>query len=253
MKIIEVEYANTKLKIAADFRRGKEDSLVFIHGLGCSKDAFLHAFNFSFFNDFSILTFDLVGFGDSTKAEEFSYSIEDHAEVCKLVIDKLSLNNIHIVGHSMGGAVALLLIEKLRQRVKSFISLEGNLVGEDCYISRKAAEVSFDEFKSIFEKIKENNKNSPWYNMLCKTMPLAFYKSSCSLVEYSDSNELLRKFLELKIKKAYIFGEKNAKMPVLEKIEDKVKVFSISKSGHFMMLDNPEEFYRKLFEIIVLN
>ncbi len=247
---IKIKHANTELKIAADFRKGKGDSLIFIHGLGCSKDAFLHAFNFSAFNNFSILAFDLVGFGDSTKAKEFSYSIEDHAEVCKLVIDKLSLNNIHIVGHSMGGAVALLLIEKLRQKVKSFINLEGNLISEDCYISRRAFGISFDEFKRIFEKIKEDNKNSPWYNMLCKTMPLAFYKSSRSLVEYSDSNELLRKFLELKIKKAYIFGEKNAKMPVLEKIKGKVKVFPISKSGHFMMLDNPEEFYRKLFEII---
>jgi len=70
------------------------------------------------------------------------------------------------------------------------------------------------------------------------------------LLEWSESNELLEKFLNLKINKAYLYGVENSDMPVLKILEDKVKLIQISNSGHFMMLDNPIEFYNTLIKTI---
>jgi len=255
-RTMDIEYQGLKLEIAVDFREDREESIVFIHGLGCSKDSFRDVWNFPNFERFSILAFDLIGFGSSSKPIGFSYSLENHAEVCKLVIGELNLDKIHLVGHSMGGSIVLLLIGKIPEKVVSFINLEGNLIGEDCGVSRRAVSVPYEEFeKSLFDQIKQEIKeakggSSKLYKWVCKSAPYAFYYSSKSLVEWSDSRKLLDSFLKLKINKVYVYGDKNSRMPVLRLIKDKVRTIPISNSGHFMMLDNPREFYQKLAEIL---
>ena len=56
-------------------------------------------------------------------------------------------------------------------------------------------------------------------------------------------------FINLDIKKCYVFGEMNKNMPVI-KILDNAPKMQISNSGHFMMIDNPQEFYQKLSNIL---
>lgn len=257
-KTIEIDFQGLKLKIAANFKESKGEGILFIHGLGCSKDSFEHVWDFPEFEKFSILTVDLIGFGDSSKTKEFSYNMKDQAEICRLIIEKLDLDEVNLVGHSMGGAIALLLIEKIPERIVSLISLEGNLIGEDCAASRRVANVPYEEFKkSVFSKIKQEIKEAKdgsselWYEMVCKSDSYGVYHSSKSLVEWSDNKRLLDLFLKLKIDKMYIHGDKNSGIPVLKLIKDKVKTISISNSEHFMMLDNPQEFYQKLSEILL--
>jgi hypothetical protein len=42
----------------------------------------------------------------------------------------------------MGAAVSLLLIDRVPNAIVSFVNLDGNLIGEDCTVSRKAVEYS---------------------------------------------------------------------------------------------------------------
>jgi hypothetical protein len=162
----------------------------------------------------------------------------------------------------MGGAIGLLLIEKIPSKIISFINLEGNLIGEDCTYSREVARYSLADFeKRIFKDFKFKIKGTEdlasstslsdrlFYKWLSKSDPYAFYKSSESLVKWSDSKRLLKMFVDLGIKKCYVFGEKNKNLPVI-KILDNVPKIQISNSGHFMVIDNPQEFYQKLSKIL---
>lgn len=260
-KIIQLTYKDNNFKVSSNFRRGIEESILFIHGLGCSKDSFKDVWNFPEFKKYTILSFDLLGFGDSSKPKEFSYTLEEHAEICKLIIEKLKLEKIHLVGHSMGGAIGLLLIEKIPSKVISFINLEGNLIGEDCTFSREAIKYSLEDFeKRIFKNFKSKIKgtkdlasstslsNRLFYRWLSKSDPHAFYRTSESLVKWSDSKKLLKMFIDLKIKKCYVFGETNKNLPVIGLLDNIPKV-QISKSGHFMMIDNTREFYQRLSKL----
>ncbi len=253
--MIKISYKGNNFEIAYNLRKEAEESIIFIHGLGCSKDSFKEVWNLPEFKNYTILTFDLLGFGDSSKPKTFSYTMEEHAEICKLIVEELELEKIYLVGHSMGGAIGLLLIEKIPSLIISFVNLEGNLIAEDCTFSREAVRYSLEEFeKRIFEEFKSRIKdttdfNRVYYNWLSKSDAYAFYRSSESLTKWSDSGKLLKKFVELDIKKSYVFGETNKNSPVIKMLDDVPKI-EIANSGHFMMCDNPEETYQKLLEIL---
>ncbi|MBU4481602.1 alpha/beta hydrolase, partial [Patescibacteria group bacterium] len=200
--------------------------------------------------------------GESPKPKEFSYTLEEQVKICQLLIEKLNFAKIHLVGHSMGGAIGLLLIEKIPSKITSFINLEGNLIGEDCAFSREAVRYSLEDFEKRFfndfkSKIKDTKglassnslSNQLFYRWFSKSDPYAFYRTSQSLVKWSDSRKLLKIFIDLDIKKCYVFGEVNKNSPVIRLLRDVPKI-QISGSGHFMMIDNPQEFYQKLSRIL---
>lgn len=85
---------------------------------------------------------DLKGFGASPKPDDPRYAPDDHAELVLGVIHQLGLRRVVLVGHSMGGGVALLVALRLldegedrlaglvlvaaaayRQRLPPFVSL----------------------------------------------------------------------------------------------------------------------------------
>ncbi|MFC1671332.1 alpha/beta fold hydrolase [Spirochaetota bacterium] len=254
----KINYRDNIFQISGKSRKTDGDLIFFIHGLGCAKESFDNVWKYGEFNKYSILTIDLPGHGDSSKPHDFSYKMEEYAEILKKILRKYHDKNIHLVGHSMGGTIALLLIDIIPHRIKSFANIEGNLYSSDSGISRKAAALSYNTFKEIlFNKIKvyavqsENKGERLWASWIEKSDPYAFNKSSKSLVQWTDSGKLLQKFLKLKCRKEYFYGEYNSFMEVMIKIEG-IKKTSISKSGHFPMNDNPNEFYRKLLAFIQL-
>ncbi|MCY6355935.1 alpha/beta fold hydrolase [Clostridium sp. ZS2-4] len=254
---ISINYKGTQINLSTKFRNINNELIFLIHGLGCSKESFEDIWHYSLFDDYSILTVDLVGFGNSSKPHDFSYAIEEQANICKLLLDKFQHPKIHIVAHSMGGAVGLLLAESIKDRLATFINVEGNLVSEDCrFVSRRTIGFPLQDFKdNKFHKMKsaseasENSGIRLWGKMLENSDPLGFYKTSKSLVEWSDSSRLLQIFNNLGLNKIYIHGDKNSQMDVLNQLLS-IKKISISNSGHFVMNENPDEFYIKLHTIL---
>ena len=80
---------------------------------------------------------------------------------------------------------------------------------------------------------------------LDSALPLGLYKSAESLVRWSDSGELISYFKNLPCRKSYFYGEKNANTVALHRLNSIEKIM-IRNSGHFMMNDNPDEFYPRL-------
>jgi pimeloyl-ACP methyl ester carboxylesterase len=227
-----------------------KEVILFIHGLGCSSDSFRNLFDHDYFPDKSLLVIDLPGFGNSGKPKNFSYSMEDQAKIIEQLFAMLPEWDIHIVAHSMGGAIALLFSDDFFSRIKSFANVEGNLVSEDCGIlSRGIANIIYEEYKSnLYPKHLSEFQNHQQLRFEEST-PLAIFKSADSLVQWSDSGELINKYKSLECKKSYFYGVQNSGMAVLNRLEF-VNKFVIQGSGHGMMTENPEEFYSKVAEFI---
>jgi pimeloyl-ACP methyl ester carboxylesterase len=252
---LNIKSAGSTYEVSACYRSASQDLIFFLHGLGCAKDTFSKAWDDNNFKEYSLLSIDFLGFGHSAKPDEFSYSIEDHAKVCESVLRHFPEKRLHVVGHSMGAAIGLLLSDDFLNSAISFVNIEGNLIGEDCgYISRKAVSVPYNTFEEKlfpdFKSLLESEKNRHFSLDIAST--LAFYRSSKSLVTWSDSRKLLGRFKNLKCKKAYFYGDQNSGMKILADLDDIEKIM-ISKSGHFPTNDNPSEFYSKLHEFLSLS
>lgn len=248
-RYFEIHHNNTDLTVTASVRQRSGTLLLLLHGLGCSRETYRDIWKHEAFRDYSLCAPDFLGFGKSDRpGHGFSYEMEDQALITTEIIHQLSPPSFAIIAHSMGAAVGLLLPPKLLLSSTAFINLEGNLTGEDCsLISRETAAVSFSEFEGEllprFKNVLQSDDRNHLF--LETTSPLGFYKSSRSLVRWSDSGELLNRFNRLRCPRAYIYGDRNKDLPVLKQL-NLVEKIPISSSGHFMMNDNPDEFYRKL-------
>ena len=214
---------------------------------------FADAWNFTGFQNLSLLSIDFTGFGFSDKPENFSYEMAAQASVCSEIIRQFQYVDLHIIAHSMGGAIGLLFPDDLLKQIRSFANLEGNLISADCFTSRQVARQSIEEFNnSLFPKMKRKLTNKPEIlRDLENASPLAYYRSCVSLVSWSDSGLLLEKFRKLSCRKAYFYGERNGDIEPLRSLKD-IRCIQVEKSGHMMMLDNPKGFYETLNDFLSL-
>jgi pimeloyl-ACP methyl ester carboxylesterase len=84
-RIFSIDHDGHKYEIATTFRRRGEETVLLLHGLGCSKESFRNIWFRGELLDYSIISLDLIGFGKSSKADNFSYKMEDHSFVGRAV------------------------------------------------------------------------------------------------------------------------------------------------------------------------
>ena len=77
----------------------------------------------------TVVTIDLPGHGSSGCIDEI-HSMELMAETIYQIIDELNLDQISIVGHSMGGYVALAFTELYESRVATLVLLNSTTIGD---------------------------------------------------------------------------------------------------------------------------
>lgn len=250
MKKLEITYNGQKIEIAYFLRRGQKETVLYLHGLGCSKSDFLGATELELLQAHTLIAIDFPGHGESSYQENLG--MDDLVEIVNLFCEKLDLNNIVLIGHSMGGLVALLFAEKYTEKVKAFINVEGNLKDEDCFFSRQVTEVDFQTFeRETFRnfKLKLNSSENIGFKKYAELLELyaptkAFYNYCPSLVQYSDSGTLIDKFITLKIPKLFVHGSENNKLSYIPELKKHgCEVAEISSSNHFPQHDNPSEFY----------
>jgi pimeloyl-ACP methyl ester carboxylesterase len=251
-----------KYRLAHRVRKSGPESIVFIHGLGASKNSFDTCFGLKSFNNYTLAAVDLPGCGESGFLDDFSYTMKDQAKLALKWIRGLNLDPIFLVGHSMGGVISLYVAEVLGRRVNGFFNLEGNMSFEDCVFSGKIVSLpqkSFEKrgFQQFKGTLKETLQKDPspglknYYANILKSSPRALYLSSLSLVSESCEDNLKERFLHLPLKKWYVFGEKSINQSTRDFLEENsIPYFIVPESGHFMMDDQPDLFYKFLLEAL---
>ncbi|WP_209389225.1 alpha/beta fold hydrolase [Chryseobacterium sp. RR2-3-20] len=81
-------------------------------------------------SDFSILKIDLPGHGKSEILAEV-HTMELMADEVKKVLDHEKIDNIHLLGHSMGGYVSLAFAEKFPESLKSLTLFFSTFLADD--------------------------------------------------------------------------------------------------------------------------
>ena len=151
--VVSLQCGELNLDVATRFREQGDDLLILLHGLGCSKESFEGAFDAPELRGYAICALDFPGHGGSSRNLPSScYSLEACADITgqliRRMMTKLGYNRVYVAGHSMGGAVAVLVPDG-EYGITSLVSIDGNLIAEDCgLVSRGIAEQSVEQFVS---------------------------------------------------------------------------------------------------------
>jgi pimeloyl-ACP methyl ester carboxylesterase len=269
-KIIEGSLKLLSGIISYKYRKG-EPCIVFLHGLSGSKEYFKNGFHSTFIQDYGILTIDIPGFGNS-KVTNGDYTMSSQASRIFQLVEALELNEIYLVGHSYSGPICLLLYKLLPQKIKGIILVESSIRPGEGSWALSIASQTFEEYqvthletcRKSYEFYEEGlvdkceAKVQVLVQALEKTSAEAMYYCSKELVDFCFNTQLVKEFSCIEIPICYFLGsihEKNLETsPVLlDLIKSGIDVKIIERSGHCMMLDNPDHFYQSISEFVGKN
>lgn len=113
---------NSKEMLHYQFTKGAQIPLVFLHGY--CEDLSMWGDFARFFQEHAILKVDLPGFGRSATVDDLT--IDKMATEVEKVIHHLEIQNAILIGHSMGGYVAVSLSRLLGERLKGLCMMHSH-------------------------------------------------------------------------------------------------------------------------------
>ncbi|MBQ1160618.1 alpha/beta fold hydrolase [Streptomyces smyrnaeus] len=225
---------------------------VFLHGLGASStfdyaEIALHPALRA--TGHRSLLVDLLGFGYSDRPREFGYTLEEHADAVAAVLDAEGVRGAEIVGHSMGGTVALALAGRRPELVGALTLAEANLRPGGGAWSSKIAAWPEDEFLAQGMAAFTADESDPGYLATLRACaPHALHRSATGLVR-GTATAPGQLFTAYDGPKAYLIGELSRPY---EEEDDAVaagaRILTVPSAGHTMPGENPDGFARAVAE-----
>ncbi|MEZ8149447.1 alpha/beta fold hydrolase [Vibrio splendidus] len=222
---------------------GSEVPIIFIHGIGCASSFDYPAVAAS---DWLLphrrILVDLLGSGFSDKPEDFDYSIGSHAAYLEAFIQSLGLDKFVIYGHSMGGAVSVVLAEKVQPQLQALVLSEANLDSGGGFFSKKIASYPELEYANhghaqvVQHSI--DDQNTQWAASLVVNSAIGTHRQAISLIEGQHPSWRDRLY-SLNVNRTYIFGSESLPDRDTEELSNHdIAISVVSDAGHSMAWEN---------------
>lgn len=149
------EFVDTRFGRLRYARRGSGgDPVVLIHGFGGDLDNWLFNID-SLAEDGVIYALDLPGHGQSTK-QVADPTLKGLSQAVTAFMDAVEVDGAHLVGHSLGGAIAMAAAAAAPARARSLALIASAGLGPDInadYIARFVAASSRRDLKPVLEQL----------------------------------------------------------------------------------------------------
>jgi pimeloyl-ACP methyl ester carboxylesterase len=234
--------------------KGKGRTIILLHGFLESKLVWSETFE-RLSKSFRVLAIDLPGFGQSD-CYGYVHTMEFMAQSVKAVIDLLKLKRIVIVGHSMGGYVALAFAELYPECVRGLALLNSSAYADDL--------LKKENRKRAITAVKANHNLyvNTTIDSLFAPKNLKYLKSKVKLVKHIAKNtsrrgivaalegmhdrinrEIILRFAEFPI--LIVFAELDLVLPyqsIIEQIKlcQHPHILFSEYDGHMSFLESPE-------------
>ena len=230
---------------------GRGTRTVYVHGLGAaSVPHFLHVASHEHLAGRPATFVDLPGFGWSDRPSSFDYSLAGHARAVAAVIDDLGEGAIDVVGHSLGGSVALVLAHERPDLVARLVVVEPNLLPWDGTASVAIARQDEDDFvaRGMARLVRE--ADPAWAATLRLADPIAVHRTSVGLCVGSDPT-MATILATAPMPRALVWGELTPRPAVLDDLlTGGVALRIVPGSGHVPMFDAPDAFADALADLL---
>jgi pimeloyl-ACP methyl ester carboxylesterase len=240
---------------------GDDPPLLWLHGWQCSSTGeLLPAAVQEPLRSRRSLLVDFLGHGYSDKPHDFAYGLEDHARTIVALIDALGLEGCGLVGHSMGGAVAVHVAAARPAIVSLLVMAEGHLGpgGDPMLDGQTEDQFVQQDFPRLLEAQSQEAEAQPkglratHLGITRLVEPRAIYREAASmdLVTQPTIRSLLA---DLPMPRWYLQGALSDPDPDAERDLAAMGVGwkVVPETGHPMGLQNPHGLARAVAEAVL--
>lgn len=241
-----------------------DTALVFVHGWGINKEYWNDQVK-AFDKRFTVVTVDLGGHGQSG-TQRNHYNVDDFANDVMAVMDSLNLNKVILVGHSMGGDIILNIAFKIPDRIVGLVGVDNF---KDVGVPLSPAQTM--QVKEFMQELSVNYKETAKSYCRMALFPPNYADSSAvnrvlNDVANTDSvaaTKALQGLFEFAPNEVALLKEISKPMHLIVSdftpmLQDSLAKYSkagygvktIHGTGHYPMIEKPEEFNRLLNETL---
>jgi pimeloyl-ACP methyl ester carboxylesterase len=249
-----------QVPISYELRGGGRTTLVFVHCWACDREFWREQLDV-FARDYRVLALDLAGHG-SSGANRTVWKIQDLAKDVQAVVEHLKLPRVILIGHSMGGPVALLAAARMPKRVVGVVGVD-TLHNAEWRMPPEMVDGYAGEFEKDFGVAMSRAVETmfPWStNETARTWVL----NKAVLAHQQPAIGLIRDFPNLDLREAFAAvkvpvrcinaaprgpGSLTTEVAINRKYAD-YGVVLMSGVGHYPQLERPEEFNEKLRAVL---
>lgn len=246
----QIQFKNTSISYSDT---GKGTAIVLLHGF-LENQSMWDNYIATFSKRNRVVTIDLLGHG-ATECLGYVHSMEDNADAVHAVLTELRIRKVILVGHSMGGYVALAFAELYPEKVKGLVLLNSTARAdsEERKVNRdraiKAVKQSFINFisLSIANLFSEENRErlvneiESVKNKALKT-PLQGIVASLEGMKIRNDREVLLHLTAFP--KLLVLGEKDPVLPhneTKQQVENTDVQLVVFPDGHMSPIENEVE------------
>ena len=202
-------------------------------------------------DDYCVIAIDLLGHGKTSTIADV-HTMELMAEEVKIVLEKLSVKNCTLVGHSMGGYVALAFAELYPEMVEGLVLMNSTPLPDS-----EEKKANRDRVLKVIEKDKNLFVRTAVTNLFAEDNKLLFSEALEKLIAIgiATSDEGIKAaamgmkgrpdrtevFEKLSAKKHIIMGKNDALIPYEAMIEIANRVgatYTLLSGGHLSYIEN---------------
>jgi pimeloyl-ACP methyl ester carboxylesterase len=217
----------------------------------------------------NVVAEDLLGYGRHRDVPPQRLTLAAQAEHVVRRIHELPAEELWLLGHSMGGAVAVLAAQRRPEHIRCFINVEGNFTEKDAFWSQKIVAKQPDEWAAEYRAmqadpagwlqrcgIQPDSQRTTWAEHILEHQSAdtvrAMAKAILEETLVPEYLEAVRRLFDGGLPMHLIAGEKSA---ADWDVPDFVRAAAASYTeqpgvGHLMMLEDPDGFCRIVASIL---
>lgn len=256
----------------------ENETLLCLHGFPTSSHDYYKVWS-ALSANFSLLAFDMIGYGFSAKPKDFNYTTFQQVDVLQALIEHLKIKKLHILAHDYGNTITQELLarneeNRLNFEIKTICFLNGALFPET-HRPILAQKILISPVGFLFARLIPDKK---FKQSLASIFGKQYQPTEAelndfvTLFKYNDGNKIAHKLIKYmtertKYRERWVGALERMNQPFrfINGLEDKVSgahlvkrfrevlphqkdIIELKSVGHFPHFEVPDVFLKNFFE-----